>query len=112
MVTVGMFIKFARERKNITQLSLAKSVGVSRTAISAWENDEWHPGVVHLWTLFAILDISSEEINQIQMENPDDSDLASENCEIDLRKLNLKGLAQLYKCYFRLLQDEGNLQEP
>ena len=112
MVTVGMFIKLARERKNITQSSLAKSVGVSRATISAWENDEWHPGVEHLWNLFAILDISSDEINQIQMENPDESDLESDNCVIDIGKLNSKGLAQLYKCYFRLLQDKDNLQEP
>lgn len=112
MVTVGMFIKYARERKKITQLSLAKSLGVSRAAMSAWENDEWHPGVLRLWNLFALLDISSEEINQLQKDNPDDSDLANASYEFDLRKLNSKGLAQLYKCYFQLIQDEGNLQEP
>lgn len=43
---IGKYIKFLRERNNLTQEELAKKVPVSREAVSKWETGishiKWH----------------------------------------------------------------------
>lgn len=40
--SVGARIKYCRERKGITQVDLAESIGVSRSTLQGWESNE-HP---------------------------------------------------------------------
>lgn len=40
---IGTMIRRARERKRMSQKDLAKALGVSRSAVNAWENDRAWP---------------------------------------------------------------------
>ena len=43
--TVGSRIKEARDQKQMTQLDIAKILGISRAAIAQWENETTSPSI-------------------------------------------------------------------
>ncbi len=57
-MTLGEQIREARERKNLSQEELAEQVGVSRQAVSKWENDTAVPHGVNREVLSQILEIT------------------------------------------------------
>lgn len=59
-MSIGERIKDLRTSKNISQVQLAKALGVSRQAISKWENDLAAPDTIRLIQLADILDTDSE----------------------------------------------------
>lgn len=48
--------------KNLTQVELAKSIGVSMQAISKWETDVGLPDITQIIPLCIALDISTDEL--------------------------------------------------
>ncbi len=57
-MTLGEQIREARERKNLSQEELAEQVGVSRQAVSKWENDTAVPHGVNREVLSQILELT------------------------------------------------------
>lgn len=55
-------IKFLRIRKGLTQVELAKEVGVSFPTVSSWETGKSIPSPRHLKKLATVLDCSVEQI--------------------------------------------------
>ena len=59
-MSIGERIVQLRSQKNMSQGQLAQSRGVSRQAISKWENDLSSPDTIHLIKLSDILDTEVE----------------------------------------------------
>ena len=59
-MSIGERIVQLRSQKNMSQGQLAQSLGVSRQAISKWENDLSSPDTIHLIKLSDILDTEVE----------------------------------------------------
>lgn len=59
-MSIGERIVQLRSQKNMSQGQLAQSLGVSRQAISKWENDQSSPDTLHLIKLSDILDTEVE----------------------------------------------------
>lgn len=55
-MSIGERIVDLRKAKNISQGQLADSLGISRQAISKWENDQSSPDTIHLIKLADVLD--------------------------------------------------------
>lgn len=61
-MSIGQLIKKKRVEQNITQIELAKKVGVSRQTISNWENDRTLPDIDCLIELSAIYNLSIDQL--------------------------------------------------
>lgn len=61
-MTIGKTIRKYRKMKNLTQVELAKSIGVSMQAISKWETDVGLPDITQIIPLCIALDISTDEL--------------------------------------------------
>ncbi|MDY3224768.1 MAG: helix-turn-helix transcriptional regulator [Candidatus Faecousia sp.] len=59
-MSIGERISELRKSKNISQGQLADAVGISRQAISKWENDLTSPDTIHLIKLADALDTEVE----------------------------------------------------
>ena len=59
---IGQVIKNHRVRCNMTQEFLADRLGVSRQAVSKWENGQSDPSTTNLIALAKIFDITPEEM--------------------------------------------------
>lgn len=57
-MTLGEQIKQARERRNFSQEDLAEQLGVSRQAVSKWENDSSIPQGINRESLSQLLNLS------------------------------------------------------
>ncbi len=60
--TLGLNIKFARMRKEISQEQLAELVDVSRTAISFIETARQNPTILKVIDIAKVLDVDIEEL--------------------------------------------------
>lgn len=63
-MTLGEQIRHAREQKNLSQDELAFQLGVSRQAVSKWENGSSLPKGINKAMLIDILEIACEEQTQ------------------------------------------------
>ena len=61
---LGMEIKIARVRKNLTQADLAREIGCSKASISSWENGEKSPSFLAIKGICSILEINLMEGQQ------------------------------------------------
>lgn len=59
-MSIGERIILLRSQKSMSQGQLAQTLGVSRQAISKWENDQSSPDTLHLIKLADILDTEVE----------------------------------------------------
>ena len=78
---IGKYIKFLRERNNLTQEELAKKVPVSREAVSKWETGRRIPDIETLIILSNIFDVSIESLLSGEESN---------NAVVNLYKDNIK----------------------
>ena len=60
MNTLGSRIKALRKDKKLTQVNVAKSVGVSSVAVTQWEQDSSKPGGNNLISLAKVLDCTPD----------------------------------------------------
>ena len=67
--TLGEALKAQRQRCQMTQEFVAESLGVSRQAVSKWENGSSDPSTSNLLALARLYGISAEELlRQVQTE--------------------------------------------
>ena len=59
-MSIGERISQLRQEKNLSQLQLAETLGISRQAISKWENDQSSPDTINLIRLADILSTEVE----------------------------------------------------
>lgn len=59
-MTIGTRIQRLRKQKGLSQNRLAQIAGISRQAVSKWENDQAAPDTMHLIVLADILDTEVE----------------------------------------------------
>lgn len=78
---IGKYIKFLRERNNLTQEELAKKVPVTREAVSKWETGRRIPDIETLIILSNIFDVSIESLLSGEESN---------NAVVNLYKDNIK----------------------
>ena len=62
-MSVGQRITELRKEQNISQLQLAKALGISRQAVSKWENDQSLPDTENMIRLADILDSDIEYLS-------------------------------------------------
>lgn len=78
---IGKYIKFLREKNNLTQEELAKKVPVTRDAVSKWETGRIIPDIETLIILSNIFDVSIENLLSGEESN---------NAVVNLYKDNIK----------------------
>lgn len=61
-MTLGEKIKDLRKKSNISQEELAEKVGVSRQAVTKWENDAGLPDIENLKSIASLFNISLDEL--------------------------------------------------
>ena len=66
MISLGNRIRLARERAGYTQEKVAEKVGVSRSAVSRWEQGEIEPKVQNLVAVAALLNVSTDYLLGIE----------------------------------------------
>lgn len=59
-MSIGERIAELRKQQNISQVQLAKALGVSRQAVSKWENDQTAPDTINLIRLADLLATETE----------------------------------------------------
>lgn len=62
MQTLGETLKYYRTRANMTQEYVAQTLGVSRQAVSKWENGTSDPSTANLLALAKLFGISASEL--------------------------------------------------
>ena len=102
---IGEIIKTSRMHGGITQSSLARSLGVSRTTVSNWEKGRGVPDVSHFRKLLTLLDLNTDEIDE-QCRMGYNNRVEKFNPAI----LNAQGLSKLYEYYCDLIDDDENLK--
>ena len=78
---IGKYIKFLRERNNLTQEELAKKVPVTREAVSKWETGRRIPDIETLLILSNMFNVSIESLLSGEESN---------NAVVNLYKDNIK----------------------
>lgn len=59
---IGDRIRYLREQNNLTQTQLSKILGISRSAVNAWEMSISTPSVVYLVQLAQLFHVSTDYI--------------------------------------------------
>lgn len=62
MDTLGKRISFYRKQKGLSQEKVAEYIGISRQAVTKWENDYSRPNTENLLQLSALFEISLDEL--------------------------------------------------
>ncbi len=65
---LGTRIKAARKAKNKTQDEVAESIGVSKGTVSQWERGIKQPGILNILGLCTFLNISLDELLDLQKQ--------------------------------------------
>lgn len=60
MISMGNRIKKSRELAGLTQEEVAEKVGVSRTAVTRWEQGEIEPKISNLVEIANVLNVSTD----------------------------------------------------
>lgn len=69
-MTLGSMIRAARRDKGLTQVELAKRVGVGQPTLSAWERDVQNPQPESARKLAQILDLEQSTVLQMAARSP------------------------------------------
>ncbi len=102
-----METKFKKIRKDagISQDTLAKELGVSKSCISAWENGTRKPGITHLLSYIKLFDLADDYFDD---DFPKNSNAGK--C-FDMTVLNAKGAKKMYDYYLSLIEKEEYLKK-
>lgn len=76
---IGYKIKELRKKKRLTQAELGKIIGVSQTAITAWENDKTLPSREYLAKMARYFNVTSDyllEIDKYELDHKEKMDIA------------------------------------
>lgn len=92
METIGERIKKAREASGLTQVDIAKRLGVSKAAVSNWEKERNFPDLPSFMELCGLLKVSSDYIlwaRKVDQYKPEVLELAKRISELDEKKREL-----------------------
>jgi transcriptional regulator with XRE-family HTH domain len=78
-MTIGNIIKQRRIEQNITQIDLAKRIGVSRQTISNWENDKTLPDIDYIIELAQLFNLSVDQLLIIDSQSISPTEIQSPN---------------------------------
>lgn len=87
---IGKFIAKCRKEKNLTQIQLAKKLGVTDKSISRWENGKTMPDMSLYEPLCRILDINISELLYAKRIDNSDKIEYSDNLALSLLKTRSK----------------------
>lgn len=59
---IGSYIKFMRQKAELTQQELAERIGVGKTTVSKWEQGRGIPDITLLYSLSRVLDVDIEDL--------------------------------------------------
>lgn len=104
-----METKFKQVRINagISQETLAKDLGVSKSCISAWENGKRKPGSAHLLSYIKLFNLDSDFFDEEILQEKSNMG----KC-FDMTVLNVKGAKKMYDLYLTLIENEEYLKKP
>ena len=102
-----METKFKKIRKDagLSQDTLAKELGVSKSCISAWENGTRTPSGVHLLSYMKLFDLDDAFFDEGLPQNSN-----AGKC-FDMTILNAKGARKMYDYYLSLIENEEYLKK-
>lgn len=86
MISLGNRIRLARESAGYTQEKVAEKVGVSRSAVSRWEQGEIEPKVQNLAAVAVLLNVSTDYLLGLDDHRKGSSLGLSEEAEAALHK--------------------------
>lgn len=69
MDTLGKRIAYFRKQKGVSQEKVAEYIGISRQAVTKWENDNSRPNTENLLQLSSLFNISLDELISIPADN-------------------------------------------
>ena len=97
--------KKIRLEAGISQDTLAKELGVSKSCISAWENGTRNPQSEHLLSYIKLFNLDADFF---------DDGLKNSNAQkcFDMTVLNVKGAKKMYDYYLSLIENEEYLKKP
>ncbi len=87
--TLGMMISSLRKEKGMTQLELAKIMGVTDKAVSKWERDLSFPDINSIPKLAETFDVSIDDLMQVKAESKENM---SPNKAAEIVDTVLKGI--------------------
>ncbi|MBQ7986442.1 MAG: helix-turn-helix transcriptional regulator [Clostridia bacterium] len=102
-----METKFKQIRKDagISQDTLARELGVSKSCISAWENGTRHPGGEHLLSYIKLFNLDADFFDDGLPKKSN-----AQKC-FDMTILNAKGAKKMYDYYLSLIENEEYLKK-
>lgn len=87
--TLGMMISSLRKEKGMTQLELAKIMGVTDKAVSKWERDLSFPDINSIPKLAETFEVSIDDLMQVKAESKENM---SKNKADEIVDTVLKGI--------------------
>ena len=69
-MSIGERILELRKQKNISQVQLAKALGISRQAVSKWETGQTQPEADRIPRICAVFSVSADELLGIIPHTP------------------------------------------
>lgn len=97
--------KKIRQEAGLSQDSLAKELGVSKSCISAWENGTRNPGGQHLLSYMKLFNLEDDYFDDGIPKNSN-----AQKC-FDMTILNAKGAKKMYDYYLSLIENEEYLKK-
>jgi len=97
--------KKIRLEAGLSQDSLARELGVSKSCISAWENGTRTPGSAHLLSYIKLFDLEEDFFDDGIPKNSN-----VQKC-FDMTILNAKGAKKMYDYYLSLIEKEEYLKK-
>jgi len=98
-------LKQLRKDAGLSQDSLAKEIGVSKTCISSWENGTRTPSGNHILSYITLFDLDADFFDDVIPKKSN-----AGQC-FDMTVLNAKGARKMYEFYLELIKDKENLKK-
>lgn len=101
-----METKFKKLRLDakLSQDTLAKELGVSKSCISAWENGKRHPGSENLLSYIKLFNLDADFFDDLPKKSN------AQRC-FDMTVLNAKGAKKMFDYYLSLIENEEYLKK-
>lgn len=97
--------KKLRTDAGISQDTLSRELGVSKSCISAWENGKYTPASEHLLSYIKVFDLADDFFDAQILKNSN-----AQKC-FDMTALNVHGAKKMYDLYLSLIKDEKYLKK-
>lgn len=108
--TLGVMIAELRKEQGMTQLELAKKMGVTDKAVSKWERDLSCPDINSLPNLAVLLNVSVDELMQCKKSEPVSQKSPKEIIDMTIKAVGLAmGIAVVVLSVLNKLAPESGM---